>query len=296
MARRDTPVLLEVAVNGGTQKARNPAVPISVDEIVADALACLEAGAQIVHQHDDLGRGGRLGGASPEGMAARSAAVYERVLAKHPDALLYPTANWDGDYRHRWGHHEILAAKGLLRLAYVDPGSVNLGGPGPDGLPEGFVYDNSLEAVRWQFEQCARLGLGPSMALFEPGFLRVALAYERAGRLPAGAFAKLYFGDRLPFGLPPTPTALRAYLELLDGSALPWAVAVIGGDVVESGLARLALQAGGHLRVGLEDHAGARRPSNLELVREAVALCRELGRPLATRAQAAQLLGLPRAA
>jgi hypothetical protein len=52
--------------------------------------------------------------------------------------------------------------------------------------------------------------------------------------------------------LPPTRAALDAYLEMLDGASLPWAVAVIGGDVIASGLARLALERGGHLRVGLE--------------------------------------------
>ena len=47
---------------------------------------------------------------------------------------------------------------------------------------------------------------------------------------------------------------------MLDGCDLPWAVAVIGGDVVGSGLARLALERGGHVRVGLEDYAGPRTP------------------------------------
>ena len=296
MARADTPVVLEAAINGGTQKGRNPHVPISVDELVADALACIEAGAQIVHQHDDLGRGGMLGGASPEEMAAKSASVYEPVLAQYPDAVLYPTANWDGDIEYKWRHHFFLAEKGLLRMAYVDPGSVNLGGRGEDGLPAGFVYENSFSDVRWKFEQCERLGLGPSMAIFEPGFARLALAYEKAGKLPAGAFIKFYFGDRSTFGLPPTPASLDAYLALMEDSRLPWAVAVIGGDVVESGLAERALQAGGHLRVGLEDHAGARRPTNLELVREAAALCEKVGRPLATRTEAAALLALPPAA
>jgi uncharacterized protein (DUF849 family) len=119
-------------------------------------------------------------------------------------------------------------------------------------------------------------------------------AYERAGRLPPGGFAKLYFGAGMTFGLPPTRTALAAYLELLDGSNLPWAAAVVGGDLVESGMARLALEAGGHLRIGLEDHAGPRQPSNQELVREAIAVCKTVGRPLATRAQVAEILGLPR--
>ena len=80
---------------------------------------------------------------------------------------------------------------------------------------------------------------------------------------------------------------------MLDGSGLPWSVAVVGGDLVASGLARLALERGGHLRVGLEDHAGARTPTNEELVREAATLVREVGRPVASCAEAAQILGVP---
>jgi uncharacterized protein (DUF849 family) len=289
------PVILEVALNGATRREQNPSVPVSPDELARDALACLRAGAQIVHQHDDLGRPGRLGGASPERMAAQSQAMYERVLSEIPDAILYPTANWGGGVEQRWGHQRILAEKGLLRMAYLDPGSVNLGGLGAEGLPAGrFVYDNSFEDVRWMFERCAELALGANMAIYEPGFLRAVLAFERAGRLPRGAFPKLYFSERLVFGFPPTAPSLVAYLALLADSGLPWAVAVLGGDLLGSGLARRALEAGGHLRVGLEDYAGAETPTNLELVQRAVALCAEVGRPLASRAEAAALLDLPR--
>ena len=48
-----TPVVIEVAVNGATSKARNPNVPIAPDEIARDGLACLDAGAAIVHSHPD---------------------------------------------------------------------------------------------------------------------------------------------------------------------------------------------------------------------------------------------------
>jgi uncharacterized protein (DUF849 family) len=81
---------------------------------------------------------------------------------------------------------------------------------------------------------------------------------------------------------------------MLEGCDLPWAVAVIGGDVVESGLARLALELGGHVRVGLEDYAGPRTPTNVELVREVVTLAAAVGRPVATAGEAARILGLPR--
>jgi len=45
--------------------------------------------------------------------------------------------------------------------------------------------------------------------------------------------------------------------------------------------------------VGLEDHAGDRCPANVELVREAAALCAEVGRAVATPAEAVRVLGVP---
>jgi uncharacterized protein (DUF849 family) len=146
-------------------------------------------------------------------------------------------------------------------------------------------------------EQCHALRLAPSMAIFDPSFLRMALAIEKAGGLPPGCFVKLYFaGDqgRNTYGMPPTEASLRAYLAMLDGSDLPWAVAVPRGDCAGSGLARMALEMGGHIRVGLEDYAGPRRPTNVELVQEVTELAREVGRPVATSVDAARLLGLPR--
>jgi uncharacterized protein (DUF849 family) len=141
-------------------------------------------------------------------------------------------------------------------------------------------------------------------AIFEPGWLRNVMAYWRAGRLSAGSFVKFYFGGEwgilargrgVTFGLPATLTGLAAYREILalEGCDLPWFSAVVGGDLIETRVARATVEQGGHLRVGLEDHAGDRTPSNLELVQEAVALCREVGRPVATPAQAVQALGIP---
>jgi len=296
-----TPVVLEAAINGATQKTRNPNVPTAPPEIARDALACLAAGAAIVHNHiDDFALGG-------EAAAARYLEGWRPVARERPDAILYCTVALGGTIEARYGHVPPLAASGLMRMGVLDPGSVNLGSAGPDGLPGGvdFVYSHSYGDVRYVVGQLEECRLGPSISIFEPGFLRTALVYHRRGRLPRGAFVKLYFGgdtsylgdtaaSGVTFGLPPTPKALDAYLEMLDGAELPWAVAVIGGDVVGSGLARAALERGGHVRIGLEDYAGPRTPSNVELVAEVVALARAVGRPMATPAEAARLLGLPR--
>jgi len=295
-----TPVIVEAAINGATPKARNPSVPTAPDEIAREAVACMQAGAAIVHNHiDDFSLGGTEA-------AERYLAGWRPVVRERPDAILYCTVALGGGVEARYSHVPPLAASGLMRMGVLDPGSVNLGSAGDDGLPGGFdfVYSHSYGDVRHVVAQLHECRLGPSISIFEPGFLRTALVYHRQGKLPRGAFVKLYFGgdasylgggaSGVTFGLPPTRKALDAYLEMLDGCELPWAVAVIGGDVVESGLARLALERGGHVRVGLEDYAGPRTPANVELVREVAALATKVGRPLASPAEAARLLGLPR--
>jgi uncharacterized protein (DUF849 family) len=129
------------------------------------------------------------------------------------------------------------------------------------------------------------------VSVFEPGFLRAVLAHKQVGTLPRQVKIQLYFGDHVPFGLPPTRTSLDAYLALLDGSGLEWMVGVLGGDVIGSGMASWAIEAGGHVRVGLEDFYDRRRaPSNEELVIAAVSLVESLGCEVATYDQARDIL------
>ena len=47
----DKPVVLEVAINGSTTKAKNKNVPVTPQEIGAEAIRVFDAGATIVHAH-----------------------------------------------------------------------------------------------------------------------------------------------------------------------------------------------------------------------------------------------------
>ena len=287
------PVIIEAAINGATTKERNPNVPRTPDEIAVDALACFEAGAAVIHNHIDLP------GLTVAEAAERYLEAWRIVLAERPDALWYPTVHFGPPMGYE--HLVPLAASGLLRVGLMDPGSVNLGRSDAEGVPTGgIVYANSFDAIAHAFDICREQRLGPSLAIYEPGFLRATLAYWRAGRLPPGAMVKLYFSTEqglmgAPFGLPPTAAALDAYLELLEGCDLPWAVSAVGGDVVATEVAALALERGGHLHLGLEFYGGPRTPTNVELVSEAVELCAKAGRPVATPDEAAAILRLPRA-
>jgi 3-keto-5-aminohexanoate cleavage enzyme len=292
-----TPLVLEVALNGLTAREKNRHVPRTPEELRRDALACLGAGAAILHAHSPDMR------AAGEDAARDYLAAWRPILAERPDALWYPTLCQAAGMAAMCAHWEPLARAVPLRIGAFDPGSTNLGMPGADGLPSGVVYGVSYDDVRTACALCEELRLGPSLGIYEPGALRTVLAWRRAGRLPRGALVKLYFGGEyglfatqpgVSFGLPPTERALDAYLELLDGSGLPWSVSVWGGDLMATPIARRALERGGHLHVGIEEfYSPEREPTNLELVREAAALAAAVGRPLASPAEAAELLDLP---
>jgi uncharacterized protein (DUF849 family) len=295
--QRETPVIVEAAINGAATKARNPHVPTTPVEIVVDVLRCLDAGAGIVHAHNsDIRLKGRL--AADDYLAA-----WNVVLAQRPDVLWYPTiAGGATGACFEMEHVAILAREAGLRMASVDPGSTNIGKPDDEGLPVGIAYVNDYAAVRSAFAFCDQHRLAPSMAIYEPGFLRTVLAYHRAGRLPRGALVKLYFGGDwgmyaigrgVSFGLPPTTHALEAYCDMLEGTDLPWSVSVWGGDLLSTPVARMAVERGGHLHVGLEEFYDPKRfPTNEELVREAVALCAHVGRSIADTSTTRQLLGI----
>jgi len=288
-----TPVIIESALNGITSRRHNPHVPVSAAELAVAAIDCIDAGATVVHTHvkDPTAR--------PEVRTEEYAECYRAVLAERPGTILYPTTGIGATVADRYAHVGMLAAEGLIRATFVDPGSVNLGGAGSDGLPPPieYVYANPFADIRYAFDLAAQHRLGPSIALFEPGFLQVVLAYHEAGVLPAGTLVKLYFAaggyltpGRALWGVPPIPEGLDLYLAMLGETGIPWAIAVVGGDALDFPITRLALERGGHLRVGLEDDPEA--TDNRALVARAADLCAEVGRPVATLAEAETILGL----
>jgi uncharacterized protein (DUF849 family) len=288
------PVIIEAALNGVTSPKRNPNVPATADDQAVDALACVDAGATVIHTHAPNIA------VPPEEATEQYATAYRPVCEKYPGIICYPTTGLGATIAERYRHVELLDDLGLVRAGFVDTGSVNLGGATAEGVPPDttYVYTNTFADIGYKMNVCRERGLGPSIAIFEPGFLRVVLAYDRAGKLPAGTLVKFYFsaggylggGDPL-WGAPAIAEALDLYLAILGDAPIPWAVAVLGGSLLDTPVARLALDRGGHLRVGLEDWDDG--PANVEQVTAAAQLCRSVGREVATIDQSTALLGLP---
>ena len=292
------PVIIDIAINGERTRDMNPNVPISADEIAEEAIACLDAGASMIHAHN-----------TNTTLTAREGAedymkTWRQVLKVRPDALWYPTLVLDNDPSQSGVEHvEILVHELGLSIGCIDPGSVNIGTHIIDGDPAGILHNVSLDRISKQCLLYRQLGIGAAMGIYEPGYLRTALAYYRAGKLPKGSSLNLYFIDEYGLlstdgacscGFPPQPKYLDVYLSLMEGYDIPWFVSVWGRNNKDSRqLLERALSMGGHIQVGLETHYDPdRKPTNIELLKEIIAMAKDAGRPVATSSQARKILDL----
>lgn len=281
-------VWLEAAINGPWSRARQPLIPVTPDEIVAEALACADAGAAIVHFHAYDPQTGRQRDAYE-----LYAPVIERIRASR-DVICYPTIPFAGSAdapaplgpEERFAAVEKLLEAGLIEWAVVDPGSTNIVEYAAIGEGrEGFVYANPEAHIRHGLRLAQRHGMVPSYAVYEPGFLRLGAALHAAHPGAPAPVYRFMFSDGMAFGFPPAEWALDAYLRLLEIEApgAPWMVAGLGVGIEP--LIGRAVARGGHVRAGLEDAPLGSTVGNLAFVERAAARIRAEGARLASAAE-----------
>jgi uncharacterized protein (DUF849 family) len=231
-------MLLQAALNGPWTKADHPAVPLSIDELARDAVACVAAGAGALHLHPRDG----------DGRERLDADVVDEVVVRVRDACAVPVGVSTG----AWIEPD-LARRVALVGAWTAPdyASVNLSEPGADRIMRALLDAGvGIEAGVWSVEDAERLaasGLAGRVTrvLIEPVEVGAADAVGVVSTIHAAL-------DRLGV------TAPR--LQHGDGEAT-W---VLLGDAVRRGL---------DTRIGLEDTqyepGGARTAGNEALVRAA---------------------------
>jgi 3-keto-5-aminohexanoate cleavage enzyme len=278
-------VWIEAAINGAWTRERQPTIPISVEEIVADGIAAAQAGAAIIHLHAYDAATGRQ-----RDDYDIYAPIIEGIRAK-VDAIVYPTlpitgSGYAGELRsaqERYAHVERLAQNGLLEWAVVDPGSAVFTRFDEIARGEaGYTYFNPDDHFREGMRIAAAYAARPSYALYEAGCTRLGAATAAAmPQVPTPVY-RFMFAQEFCFGFPPKPKYLDAHLALLDevAAGAPWMVAGLGVDIRP--LIAPAVERGGHIRVGLEDRPWGVRESNRGLVEEAVQLVRAAGAEPAT--------------
>jgi uncharacterized protein (DUF849 family) len=282
------PTWLEVALNGPWSRSRQPRIPVLADEIVDDAMRCVDAGASILHFHAYDPHSGRQ-----RDDYEIYAPIIERIR-RRADVICYPTLPFAGSVdapapltpAQRFAAVERLLTAGLIEWAVVDPGSVNIAHYGELAAgKEGFVYTNPESHIRHGLSLAQQHGITPSYAIYEPGFMRLGAALHRAHPGAPVPIYRLMFSDGIAFGFPPTAWALDAYLQLLalEAAGAPWMVAGLG--VAIEALIAPAVARGGHVRVGLEDALMGCDQSNLALAQRARQTIEGAGGRLASTAE-----------
>ena len=297
----NSPLIIESHINGVRSRDYNPNIPITYEEISAEAINCWEAGACAIHLHNTSIQ------FNGEEAFEDYMKVVEPVIKKYPDIFWYCTladTSEQSDEVSGLEHAELLAKSTGMRVVCLDPGAANL--PiiaDADGYINGVGYFVPLSRINLQVDVCNRNNLGIVWGVYEPGYLRAALHYTKMGLSPKGSSIDLYFpGDFGSVGLqpintcgaPPTIESLYFYLDMMKDCNLPWFISIWGeGGLDTKPFLKRVIELGGHIKTGLELHFDPnRKPTNLELLQEVQELAREVGRPLAKQEEVRSILGI----
>lgn len=271
------PVIVTAALTGSRiSRAQTPHIPITPDEIVREGVAAWEAGAAVLHVHVRDPR---------TGLGTQDLGLFRTVvegLRAATDAILCLTTS--GIPGRNLPVEERLAPLSLQpEMASFDAGSVNT---------EAGVFLNEPGFLDALARAARRYGVKLELECFDTGMVATALRYVAEGKVPGRPHFQFVLGSR--YGMPATAATLAHVVAMLPPEAT-WSVIGIGRH--QTPMAMLALAMGGHVRVGLEDNIYYRKgelaTGNAQLVARVVRLAGELGRPVATPAQAREMLGLP---
>lgn len=271
-----SPLIIIAALTGAeVTREQQPALPITPDEIAEAAEECAAAGAAMVHVHARL----------PDGSSTQDPAVYaeiiETVRARCDVIVQVSTGGEVG----MTPEERIAPVRLKPEMATLSMGSVNFG----DG-----VFLNAPADMLHFLETMRAEGVVPEFEIFDSGMLTTLNRWVKRGIVPPSPLhVDLVLG--VPGGMAASPAALLFLLDDLPAGAT-WSVAGIGA--AQFTLGALAIQLGGHVRVGFEDNVFYRKGelavSNAQLVSRIARVAAEHDRPLATPDQARRILGIMR--
>jgi len=292
-------IVITCALTGSADTVgRNPAVPVTPEQIAKSAADAATAGAAVVHIHVR----------DPEtGLASTDLGLYretcDRIRASGTGVLLNLTTG-PGQRFAPGKHDPKVAGPGTtlttprIRVEHVlelkpeicslDIGTMCYGSAHADG---DLVMINTPGSLREMATLIRDAGTKPELEVFDSGQVLLANHLIETGFIDRPPFFQLCLG--MKWGAPSSREALGYLHSLLPKDAV-WAAFGIGAD--QFPILAETLLAGGHVRVGLEDNLylsrGQLAPSNAALVDRAVEIIERLGGSVATPGEAREVLAL----
>ena len=290
-------VIISCAVTGSADTpGRNPAVPVTPQQIAQSALDAAKAGAAIVHIHVRDPKTTR-----PSMDVAHYREAVQRIRDSGSDVLINLTTGPGARFAPglddpfapgpgttlRSPAERVRHIKELRpEICSLDMGSMNMGA---------HVFVNSASYLEAMAVAIRDAGVMPELEVFEAGHLMLARRLIETGHIKTPSLFQICLG--ISWGQPATPEAV-SYMRGLLPPQCTWFA--FGISLHQFPIAAQTVLLGGHVRVGLEDNLylekGKLAPSNAALVEKAARIVETLGDYVASPADTREILGLRAAA
>ncbi|EMA43101.1 BKACE family enzyme [Halococcus saccharolyticus] len=270
------PVIVTAALTGGVHgKETNPNLPETPAEIGRAAAAAEAAGAAVVHLHARQDNGERS-------FATERFQEIDDAVREHADDVIIQHST-GGTAAPADDRHQPLRTNPPPEMASLDMGPLN--------RYDHLTSENTRGTIDALHTEMRERGIKPELEVFNDGHRNEVHDLLERRDLTAPVYVTLIFG---PGTLTrPRPRNFLTAIDDLPGGAL---FNTLGFGRHQLPFATMGILFGGHVRVGLEDNVYYRRgelaESNAQLVERVVGIAEELGREIATPAQAREILGL----
>jgi uncharacterized protein (DUF849 family) len=305
MSNQDTTgkVIITCAVTGAIHTpTMSPHLPITPDEIVADALGAAEAGAAILHLHARNPENGKPD-QSPEGFA--------RFLPRIKGATNAVVNITTGGSPFMKVEERVMPAKQFRpELASLNMGSFNFAFFPLAEKYETFKYEwekphleatrdlvfrNSFKEIEYILETCYGNGTRFEFECYDTSHLYNLAHFANRGLVEPPFFVQSVFGILGGIGAHPEDVMhMKRTADRLFGSEYRWSV--LGAGANQLRFAAISAAFGGNIRVGLEDSLWAGKgklaTSSAVQVRMARQIVEGLGLTIASPADARSILSL----
>ena len=255
-------------------KEHNPAVPYTVEECVREAKSAYDAGASIIHLHvreDD--------GTTTQDKA-RFKVIIDAIREACPEVIIQPST---GGAVGMTDDERLQPTELNPEMATLDCGTLNFGGDE--------VFFNTENTIKYFGDRMIERGIKPELEVFDKSMIEMALRMHKKGHIKSPMHFDFVMGVNGGIG-----GELRDFVFLRGSIPSDATYTVAGIGRYEFPLAMAAIIDGGHVRVGFEDNVylskGVLAKSNGELVEKVVRMAKEMGREIATPAEARAILGL----
>jgi uncharacterized protein (DUF849 family) len=262
-----------------------PAIPYTPREIGEEASRAVDAGAAIVHIHARNPQGGA------EWSVETFAEIFNEVRARTDVIVNFSTGAVGIPAEERVAHIRELRPE----MAALNMGSMNYAiySEKKKAFYHDHVFANPFRDIQMFLETMKSAKVRPEMECFDAGHIGNTRPLIDMGVLDAPYQFSLIMG--VLGGIPGTTRHLVDQVDSLPQGS-HWQV--IGIGLNQWPLVAAAIAMGGNVRVGLEDNfyveQGKMAKSNGDLVEKACRLARDLGREVASIAEAREQLGLER--